>query len=307
MFEQTVEDIKSLKIQGAHNICIQAVEAFIEKKNDLVRAHTFVSSLLKDLHIAKDTLFETRPTEPALRNALNYIFKPEIYIELEQKALNEEFDRRANIVLQYLLTSKKRIAHVGAKKIKNGMVVYTHCHSSCVVDILLEAKQNGKRFVVVNTETRPRYQGRITATILAKAGIKVNHFVDSAIRIAIKEADIALIGADAIDYNMKIYNKIGSEMIAEIANLYHVPVYVCTDSLKYDPNTSKIHKEKLEERNPDEVWENPPKGVTIQNFAFEKINPELVAGIICELGIIKPKDFVEEIQKKYPEWFGKHK
>jgi ribose 1,5-bisphosphate isomerase len=303
MLDQTVEDIKSLKIQGAQAICKEAVKAFLAHKDVLSKPAPFVSDFLKDMHLASDKLCSARPTEPALRNALRYIFSPEKYIKMELLAILEEIDRRGSIILTHLDNAEKKIAHLGAKKIKNGMVVYTHCHSSSVVDVLLEAKRAGKRFKVVNTETRPRFQGRITATQLAKAGIKVHHFVDSAIRIAIKQADIALIGADAIDYDLKVYNKIGSEMIAEIANRYHVPVYVCSDALKYDPLTSKIHEEKIEERDPAEIWEKPPKGVVIENFAFEKVNPELIHAIVCELGIFKPKDFRKEIMKAYPEWF----
>ncbi|MFW5745949.1 MAG: translation initiation factor eIF-2B [Nanoarchaeota archaeon] len=306
-FISVVEDIRALRIQGAHAICVAAVREYAAYAQTAGVAHQFVSEYLACLHRARDKLFEARPTEPALRNSLNYIFTPKVYASMSLEDVCAAIKKRSGVMLSYLLTAKKKIAHVGAKKIKNGMVIYTHCHSSTVVDILREAHHAGKRFTVVNTETRPLFQGRITARELAEDGIPVHHFVDSAIRIAIKQADLALIGTDAIDYDMKVYNKIGSEMIAEIASNYKVPVYACTEAIKYDAMTSEIHKEKIEERSPDEVWSDAPEGVVIQNFAFEKVDPTLIAGIISELGIQSPKEFRAQIRKRYPEWFGTKK
>ena len=68
-----------------------------------------------------------------------------------------------------------------------------------VMAILKKAKEQGKKFEVYNTETRPKFQGRITATELAKLGIPVTHYIDSAARLAIKQTDMMLIGCDAID------------------------------------------------------------------------------------------------------------
>jgi ribose 1,5-bisphosphate isomerase len=179
--------------------------------------------------------------------------------------------------------------------------IFTFCHSSTVVNILKQAKKHGKKFEVFQTETRPLFQGRITARELAEAKIKVTHVVDSAARVALKKADLMLIGCDAIS-TTRIYNKIGSEMVAIIAEKYGVPVYVATNSWKFDPETI-YGKEKIEERQGSEVWENPPGGVMIKNFAFEAIDPKLVDGIITELGIFMKKSLISELKKTYPWMF----
>jgi len=183
------------------------------------------------------------------------------------------------------------------------MHVYTHCHSSAVISIILDAIVSGKKITVHNTETRPLLQGRITAAELAKHGVRVIHYPDSAARIAIKQCDIVLLGADAIDSDLKIYNKIGSELVCVIAKEYKVPVYICTDSWKFDPRTSNIWKENIEERANDEIWADAPKGITIKNYAFEKIDRNLITGIICEFGIYTPIEFMREVQKRYPQLF----
>jgi ribose 1,5-bisphosphate isomerase len=165
--------------------------------------------------------------------------------------------------------------------------------------ILKRAKQNKRNFEVHNTETRPLYQGRKTAKECSKMGIPVKIYVDSAARYALKKVDLMLIGADAITSEGKIINKIGSEMFAEIANKFDIPVYVCTDSWKFDAATVYGYEEEIETRRTSEVWRRQPKGIKIDNHAFEKVDTDLVTGIISELGIYKPEIFVEEIRRNY--------
>ena len=213
--------------------------------------------------------------------------------------VREEVVRRIKEVIEHIDSAEREIARIGARKIRNGMVIFTHCHSSTVMKILKRAKDEGKKFSVCNTETRPLFQGRKTARELLSYGIPVEHYVDSAARLALKKADIMLIGFDAIDERGKVYNKIGSELFAEAAERIGVPVYACGDSWKYDNRPY----EKIEERGPEEVWPNAPKGIKIKNYAFEKIDPELITGIVSELGIFKPRIFIKEMKRRYSSIF----
>jgi ribose 1,5-bisphosphate isomerase len=272
-FDRVCKQIKEVKIQGAENVAKAAVKA-------LACRH--------DARAVKK-LLSLRPTEPCLRNSIKFVLS---HIDLEEGIQD---------TLGHFNYSNKKIAELGAKLIKNNSTVFTFCHSSSVMRILKQAKRQGKKFQVIQTETRPLFQGRITAKELAKARIKVTHVVDSAARVALKHSDIMLIGCDAIS-TTRIYNKIGSEMMALVANDYGVPVYVATDSWKFDPETI-YGTEKIEERSPKEVWKKAPKGVKIHNFAFEAINPELIDGIITELGIFMKKSFINEIRRVYPWMF----
>lgn len=283
-YKETIQKIKSLEIQGAERVAIAGVKAFaikLEKTQDRKE--------LKKYYIE---LKNTRPTEPALRNGLRYCF--ENYKE------NPDV---ANKVINHFKESHKKIARYGAKKIQDGMIVFTHCHSSTVVSVLLEAAKQGKKFTVYNTETRPRFQGRITAENLSKAGIEVLHFVDSAGRSMLRKSDIYLFGCDAITSEGKLINKIGTEMLAEAANDCRIPAYSCTNSWKFAVTTLHGFEEKIEQRHPDEVWENPPKNVRIINPAFEITPPDIFTGVITELGIYKPETFVHAVKEAYPWLF----
>ncbi|MBN2112081.1 S-methyl-5-thioribose-1-phosphate isomerase [Candidatus Woesearchaeota archaeon] len=299
-FQQVVKDIKELKIQGAEAVSqegIKSLKIVVLKSKALT-----VDGFLHEMEKARKELISTRPTEPYLRNSIGSVFnnwEGKTLRELKENVLS-----KIQQTLAWMQNSKGRVVLAGAKKIKKGMVVFTHCHSSTVVDILVEAKTQGRAFSVHNTETRPKLQGRKTAKELAAAGIKVRHYVDSAARLALKKADIMLIGADAITSEGRVINKIGSELFAEVARKYDIPVYVCTNSWKFDPKTIFGFTEEIEERAPQEVWKNPPKNVTIDNHAFEIINPDLITGVITELGIFEPQVLVEEVKKEYP-WMAK--
>jgi len=281
-FLAVVYDIKSLKIQGAENIAKAAVEAFVHL------AKTGPGYLPKGYEL----LITARATEPALRNAL--------YMLWWDKTLDaQEIITRSKSVLDHFRSVAVILPKIGAEKIKKKMSIYTHCHSSAVVSVILAAHVQKKQISVLNTETRPRFQGRKTAQEVARHGIVVHHYVDSAMRQCLKKADIVLLGADAIDTQMRVYNKIGSELVAMTAYEYEVPVYICTDSWKFTPKAEEV----IEERSSDEIWEKPPKNIIIHNMAFEKINPKYIQGIICEFGIFTPAEFVSQVRKKYPALF----
>ena len=301
-FKETVHRIKNLEVQGAENVAIEAVKSLKEVVKESKSKN--ISGILADLHHAKNLLFLTRPTEPCMRNALNYVMHDLDYEDPVELA--KVVCLKVDEVLGRFDKNQRIIAQIGSKKIGNGTVVFTHCHSSTILEILKQAKRQGKKFEVHNTETRPLYQGRITAREIAKLGIPVTHFVDAAARFALKKADLMLIGADAITTEGKVINKIGSELYAEIANKYDIPVYACTDSWKFDTETVFGYEEEIEKRKGSEIWKNPPKGVTVNNFAFEKVSPSLITGIISELGIYKPHIFIQEVKANNKWMFKKH-
>ncbi len=297
--KKTIKDIKDIKIQGAENVAIAAAKAI--RDIAVASRQESYNALSNELHDARIALVSSRPTEPCLRNTVKYIFS-NLHKD-SQRMLKEDMIRNSNLALKHFRDTKDEISKTGALKIPHGGVVFTHCHSSTVIDILKAAKAKGKRFEVYNTETRPRFQGRKTAKDLSDAGIKVTHFVDSAAKLAIKKADIMLIGADAVTSEGEVINKIGSELFAIAAEKYSVPVYSCTDSWKFDPESCFGFVETIEERKPVEVWPDPPKNVRIHNYAFEIVHPGLMSGIITELGVYKPEVIVEEIKRNYPWMF----
>ncbi|MFO8020523.1 MAG: S-methyl-5-thioribose-1-phosphate isomerase [Promethearchaeia archaeon] len=311
--KQNAEKISSLEIQGATNVALSAIQ-FLSDYASRLKCDDLESCIGK-IEKGKKILESTRPTEPAMQNGLNYILnklkkcKGELCVEDVPgriRNIKDEYEKLIN-------ESKTRIAEIGAHRIpqigedKEEFIVMTHCHSSVVTGILLKAKSQGKdNFKVINTETQPKLQGRKTANELLDAGIPVIHVVDSAMRWAVNtfQVDLILIGADSITSEGTVLNKIGSRLLALVAHEEHVPFYVASPLLKYQPQTTFGILEKIEMREEAEIWKNPPDGIEISNPAFETVSRRYIDGLVTEAGIFASSHAHYYFSKLYPDLVG---
>jgi translation initiation factor eIF-2B subunit delta len=258
-FNKIIEDIKDVKIQGANNIAINGIHAAILKSDK--------ASIKK--------ILSSRPTEPLLQNSISIL----------EKSKNPM--KKSKDLIKYIEKSKKQIAHLGADLIRNDMNVFSHCHSSTVIDVLKYAKKiQKKKFVVYTLEVEPLLQGRKTAEELSKYGIKTIVFPDLAAEQALKNCDIFFFGADAF-LPKSVVNKIGTSALCHLANEFKIPSYSCGVSLKY------IEKVKVETRSGREVWDERNSQITVVNPAFDLTKGNILSGVISELGILKYPEFVK--------------
>jgi len=262
-FKKICKDIKSIKIQGASNVAKAGFKAY---------------KLIPTIN-TKKKLLSLRPTEPMLEKVINLAEKNQ-----EKKILN------------HFKEAQDKINKKVKKLIKNNYTIFTHCHSTNVVNALIYTKKQGKKFQIYNTETRPLYQGRKTAKQLKKVGISVTMFVDSAIGVALskeqktRKPNLIFLGSDAI-LKKGIINKIGSETIAIIAKQNKIPVYIIADSWKFT-----LKKTPIENREINEVWDKAPKKIKIKNPAFEFVPKKYVKAIISELGILSYDEFLRKVK-----------
>jgi ribose 1,5-bisphosphate isomerase len=297
--QTTAEKIKRLEIQGARNVAIAAIKA-IETLAKETKAKN-KKKFLKELSEAKGILFISRETEPLMRNAVRWIMSQVERSDKEKiKELAEIVASASQRFLKNLEDSKEKIAEIGARRIRNNSVILTHCHSSTVTYLLKRAKKEGKSFEVICTETRPVFQGRMTAKEMLELGVKTTLIVDSATRFFMNQADFVIVGADAITSEGNVINKIGTSMIALVAHEARTPFYVVSELLKFDPATMYGDYEKIEERSPNEIWKNPLENLIIRNPAFDVTRRDFIHGIICEEGIISPQSVIEVMHRKYP-------
>jgi ribose 1,5-bisphosphate isomerase len=293
------EKIRNLEVKGARNVAIAAVETLqiLAQETKAKSRQTFIQELSE----ARKTLFASRPTEPLMRNAVTFVTKKAEESDVKKVGdLAKMVSSASHEFLLNLEASRERVAEIGSKRIRDDMVVFTHCHSSTVTYILRKAQQKGKTFEVICTETRPAFQGRITAKEMVDLGVKTTLIVDSAARSFMKQADIVIVGADALTSEGSIVNKIGTATIALLASEARVPFYVASELLKFDASTLWGEYEAIEERSKDEVWAEAPKMLVVRNPAFEVTRREFIHGVICEAGIIPPHSINEVVRQKYP-------
>ncbi|MFH1667958.1 MAG: hypothetical protein ABH884_02985 [Candidatus Komeilibacteria bacterium] len=295
-----IKDINNLKIQGATAIAQEAIRALISESKAIKQdGHAFIVQIERMI----DSLLNTRETEPLMQNGLGFIL-----IKLRQSGLKEAqlmqmlLERAGMEYLDLITSSIEFITNKGKVIIKKNDNVFTHCHSSLVEKIILAAWQD-KNIAVFNTETRPLFQGRITAQNLLAKGVPTTMVADSAADFLISKhsgkelmMNTIILGADSISWEGNVYNKIGSYGIALAAWEAKIPLYIAATALKMDADNHI----KIELREDDEIWRQKPRSLKILNFAFDMIPAKFITGIITEFGIIKPSLLKIKVVKNYP-------
>jgi ribose 1,5-bisphosphate isomerase len=295
----TAEKIKRLEVQGARNVAIAALKA-IQTLAEQTKAKN-KTAFLNELKEAQTVFFASRETEPLMRNAIRWIITQTEDSSTEKvDVLSEMVASNVSLFLQNLEASRELTAEIGARRIRDGMLIFTHCHSSTVTRMIAKAKADGKSFSVICTETRPAFQGRITAREMVELGVQTMFIVDSAARSYMGDVDLVVVGADAITSEGNVVNKVGTSSIAVLANEARKPFYVVSELLKLDPETVYGAYERIEQRNPSEVWKEAPEKLSVRNPAFDVTPSRYIHGLICEEGIIAPQSIVEVVHRMYP-------
>jgi len=218
----------------------------------------------------------------------------------------------------------KAIGRHGAKLIRNGMRVLTHCNAGWLafVDIgtatapMYAAQATGRRFHVFCDETRPRSQGAtLTAWELAQQGVPHQIIADNAAGFLMwrDEIDLVIVGSDrTLGRTGEVANKIGTYTKAVLAKRHGIPFYVAIPLSTIDWQMRSGRDIPIEERSESEVlgaWgivQGPKSKVQslksgerafvrvanptsrARNPGFDVTPPELITGIITPEGIFKP-------------------
>jgi len=287
---ETAEKIKSMEIRGAGRIAREAAEALRTHATE-IRAGD-LRSFLREMDTAAQILIATRPTAVSLPNAVHLVMSG-----LERAVtLEEARNGIINRAEQFIHSSRhavENIAQYGARHIRDGDTLLTHCNSEAALGCIIEAHRSGKEIEVFATEVRPRNQGYITIRTLNDAGIKTNFIVDSAVRSFINEVDLVIVGADAVTVNGAVVNKIGTSQVAHTAHEARVNVLVAAETYKFAPRTIIGELITIEERAAneiltDEIARTLPQ-VTVRNPAFDVTPAEYIDLIVTEAGAIPPQ------------------
>jgi methylthioribose-1-phosphate isomerase len=319
-FLETAAAIRDMVVRGAGAIGSTAAYGLAQG------ARAFRGSNLKSfsrhLEGVYTTLKAARPTAVDPVNAMNDVRRAMARGESveEQQAIAlaaaEEF---ANEDVRHC----EAIGGHGAKLIRNGMRVLTHCNAGWLafVDIgtatapMYAAQAAGRRFHVFCDETRPRLQGAtLTAWELAQQGISHQIIADNAAGHLMQrgEIDLVIVGSDrTLGRTGEVANKIGTYTKAVLAKRHGIPFYVAIPLSTIDWKLKRGFDIPIEERHEPEVlgaWgvemrnsergarrgkrtqvrvANPTSGA--RNPGFDVTPAELIAGIITPAGIFEPE------------------
>jgi len=312
-FRETALAIKDMIVRGAGAIGATAAYGLAQG------ARAFGGTDLRKFDRHVDVVFETlkaaRPTAVDPVNAMLQVradMKSGQSVKEQQSLALAAAEDFADEDAQHC----REIGEHGAKLIRNGARVLTHCNAGWLAFVdygsvtapMYAAQERGKKFHVFCDETRPRSQGAtLTAWELAQQGISHDIIADNAAGFLMSrgEIDLVIVGSDrTLGRTGEVANKIGTYTKAVLANRHGIPFYVAIPLSTIDWNIKSGRIIPIEERHEDEVlgaWGTTRAGkreyVRVANPASHARNPGfdvtpagLITGIITPKGIFRPKE-----------------
>jgi len=299
---QVASAIRGMKIRGAPLIGVAAAYGLA-----LTAYHSKAKTkkeLTKEIEESAGLLKRTRPTAVNLFWAVDRITRKALKIVGTAKAVAKAVIKEANKMADEDVKVNRKMGEHGSVLLNDGDVILTHCNagSLATVDygtalgVIRVAWERGKKVSVIATETRPKLQGaRLTAYELKRDGIPATLITDGMVGYVMQKRLVnkVIVGADRIVRDAVI-NKIGTFGIAVLAREHKIPFYVAAPTSTFDLAHS-ASEAVIEERNPMEIThfgtqKIAPNGVKVLNPAFDITPMRYVAAIICETGVLTPKD-----------------
>ncbi|MFQ5543067.1 MAG: S-methyl-5-thioribose-1-phosphate isomerase [Nitrospiria bacterium] len=302
--EAVARGIKTLQVRGAPAIGITAAYgiALAAQQNAADSFERFYLQLLKDC----DLLSETRPTAVNLFWAIDRM--KETVQSIRDRPLSEIKKRllmEADTILEEDIEMNHAIGRHGAKLIPPGSGVLTHCNAGglatggygTALGVIRGAWEVHQDLCVYADETRPILQGaRLTAWELIAEKIPVRLITDNMAGFMMQQGKIqcCVVGADRIAANGDTANKIGTYSLAVLAKEHDIPFYVAAPSSTIDFKLSSGKEIPIEMRKPEEVsclngQRIAPKGVEVENPAFDVTPAKYITAVITEKGCFKPE------------------
>lgn len=297
-----VRGAPAIGVSGAFGLALAALQSKAGTKE----------SLMEDLEKARKVLHETRPTAINLAWGLERIMNI-ARLSNDVSAIKESVVSEAKKMAEEDIETNMRMGKHGSQLFDDNDTIMTHCNAGALatvaygtaLGVIRATRDSGKKIKVIATETRPVMQGsRLTAFELKHDGIDVSLIPDTAVgySMANKLVSKVIVGADRILRTGHVYNKIGTYQVAIMAKQHNIPFYVAaplsTFDLKSRPEDVIIEQRKSSEVTGVAGKKTAPDDINVINPAFDMTPPELISGIITEVGIAKPP-FEESIPKLF--------
>lgn len=300
-YQQAIEAIRTMQVRGAPAIGVTAAYAVALAARDIkANGH---QEFMAQLEVAASEIAAARPTAVNLQWAVRRL----LHVAGADGDVNGIAGRLLDEAKRVHLEDEqinRRMGDFGKELIPDGGSVLTHCNAGALatagfgtaIGVIRAGWEDGKRFQVFNTETRPFLQGaRLTAWEFKKLGIPSKLIVDSAAGMLMRQGQISCVitGADRIAANGDTANKIGTYTLAVLARENRIPFYVAAPISTIDMTLSDGDQIQIEERPQEEVTHlqgvaMAPEGVEAINPAFDVTPNDYVSAIITEAGVARP-------------------
>ena len=300
-YEDAVSSIREMRVRGAPAIGVTAAYAMAMAARDIESGN--LGDFLISLQEAAARIRAARPTAVNLAWAVDRMMhvaegtKEAAEVAPRLLAEAQEIHREDEEI-------NRRMGQFGKELMPDGGSVLTHCNTGALatsafgtaLGVIRAGWEDGKRFEVFNTETRPWLQGaRLTSWEFQRLGIPATLMADSAAGMLMRQGRIGCVitGADRIAANGDTANKVGTYMLAVLAQENGIPFYVAAPTSTIDPALPDGDGIEIEQRDEAEVTRfggvmTAPLGVRAVNPAFDITPHRYIGAIVTEMGLATP-------------------
>ena len=299
---EVAEGIRSMVVRGAPAIgCAAAYGVALEA---LRMRPAAPAAIVAGMEHAFEVLAASRPTAVNLFWALERMRSVwHANLQYPQSEIAATLLAQAHEISAEDVRINRAMGAHGATLLADGARVLTHCNAGALataghgtaLGVFRSAVEAGKRISVIADETRPFLQGaRLTAWEMVQEGIPVTLITDNMAGHLMRcgEIDAVIVGTDRVAANGDVANKIGTYMVAVLAQRHGIPFYVACPLSTIDLSIPDGNAIPIEERAAEEVtgfrdcqW--AAKGVKVRNPAFDVTPAELVTALITEKGVVR--------------------
>ncbi len=315
-YTEVAAGIKDMVVRGAPAIGVSAAYGIALGAKQFVG--TNIDDLEEDLEYICEVLGATRPTAVNLFWAIDRMKRTFQKAKAEGKPVSEVKQilvEDAKAIHDEDIESQRLIAKFGGELLEDNSNVLTHCNAGALatggvwgtaLGVIRGAVDQGKTISVIADETRPYLQGaRLTAWELMQDDIPVTLITDNMSGHIMKKGGVhaVVVGSDRIAANGDVANKIGTYMVAVLAQRHGIPFYVAAPLSTVDMNCPTGEEIPIEERDIREVThvqniQLAPDDTLVSNFAFDVTPNDLVTAIITEKGVARAP-YTESLRKQF--------
>jgi methylthioribose-1-phosphate isomerase len=276
--------IRTMVIQGAYSISIAAGYGLA------LAAH---GASLAKIEAAAEMLRATRPTGLALSRMMDAALDA---ARRERHHPSEAICAITHQAAAALARQGYEAGRSAAELIPNGATILTHCFPDrAYAYMLVAAKEAGKRYNIICSETRPYLQGaRLTALVATEMGFRTRVVTDGMGGYLMRQGIVShfVTAADRVCLDGTVCNKIGSYQYA-LACADNGKPYVVLRQSGPDPGSATEADIKIEMRDGNEVVEfmghrTAPDAANGLYPTFDIVPPRLVDLIVTDRGVFAP-------------------
>lgn len=300
---QVLTTLESTEILGASRQLKIAADLFVALTNEYDGAS---NGLICSLRQAANYLIAMRGgSSQAVPNAIHLMLEG---LEEETHLPLEDLRKRVTQhVLEYDEAARqwmKSLTFIGASLVARSDRILAYDYSSSVSGILRVVHEGGHALTVVVPEARSLDGGRKYLADLRDLELHFEFIPDAAMSSMIRDCDLVIVGAETLSAQGGCYNTIGTLTAAIAAEYWRVPFYVASTLIKIDAATLRGRLRTIPDRDVNsmiEEWNlSVPPTIRAVYPDLDYTPPNLITGVITELGILPPAALWQHA-KQFPD------